>query len=117
MDVEVRSTPGWDRPVGVLLMVLFALGCAVASFLGVMLVFVSDSCSDTTCNTGLIAGGMVVTGLVPWGCFVAALVACIVRVARRNRIWWVPLLGILAGVVAAVAGIAIAFAGGPNTFQ
>jgi hypothetical protein len=102
--------------IAVVLLVLFALACAVASFVGIMLAFVSDSCNGSNCDTGLIATGMLVTAVVPWAIWLLTLILTIVWFARSKKAWWLPLVGAIAAGVAAGIGIAIAFAGAPSGF-
>jgi hypothetical protein len=99
------------------LLLLQGLGVLLCAFLAVMLVFVSDACDSTNCDTGLIASGMMITGLVPIALWVASLIHLIVRGRRDESNWWVPLLWIGVTAVVAVAGVLTAFQGGPNTFH
>jgi hypothetical protein len=96
--------------------VLLVLGAAVATFLGVMLVFVSDSCgSGVECQTGLIVSGMAVTAIGPWVVVLAAVVMAVIRRRRKKRALWVPWIGIVITALVAAAGVATAFAGaGPG---
>lgn len=106
------------RTVGTVVgFVLFASGAAVASFLGLMLAFVSDSCGVANeCDTGLIAGGMFITGLGPWAVFAAGLVVAVVRARRGRRAVWVPWIGIAIAALVAVSGITLAFKGAGGGF-
>jgi hypothetical protein len=97
--------------------VLFGACAAFASFAGVMLVFVSDSCGSAgECRTGLIMAGMAVTGIGPWLVFLVALVIAVVRGRRGRPVVWVPWIGLIAAAAVAVGGIALAFAGAPPGF-
>lgn len=97
--------------------VLFTAGATFASFAGVMLVFVSDSCGSAgECQTGLIMAGMAVTGIGPWVALLVALVVAVVRGRSGRSVIWVPWIGIVIGAVVAAGGIALAFAGGPPGF-
>jgi hypothetical protein len=117
--MSVQSVPSNSNGniAAILLLVLQAAGVAVCAFLGVMLVFVSDSCDNTSCNTGLIGGGMLITGGVPILLWVVSLVHVIVRGRRDESNWWVPVLWMFITAVVAVGGVLIAFQGGPNTFH
>ncbi|MCZ4498317.1 MAG: hypothetical protein JWQ74_870 [Marmoricola sp.] len=101
----------------VLLLLVQLAGVAVCGFLGIMLVFVSDSCDSTSCNTDLIVLGMAITALVPLLLWVVSLVHVIVRGRRDESNWWVPILWMIVSGAAAVVGILVAFQGGPNTFS
>lgn len=114
-EAPQRSSHG--NVVAILLLLVQLVGVAVCGFLGIMLVFVSDSCSETTCDTGLIATGMLITGLVPAALWVVSLVHVIVRGRKDESNWWVPLLWIVVSAAVATAGVLVAFQGGPNTFH
>lgn len=110
-----QPAPG-GRGAAIVFLVVQALAAAVFAFLGIMLVFVSDSCGTTTCNTNLIVVGMAITGLVPIGLWVVSLVHLIVRIRRQQSVWWVPLVWLVVSGLVALGGILTAFQGGPDTF-
>ena len=80
---------------------------------GLFIAFVSDSCgSSTTCNTNLIAVGMLTPFAVAVLFFVISLVHTIKRIRANKPAWWVPVMwtvlsfgGIGAGFVVAIAGV------------
>jgi len=115
LESPQRSSHG--NVVAVLLLLVQLVAVAVCGFLGIMLVFVSDSCNSTNCNTGLIVTGMAITALTPAALWVVSLIHVIARGRKDESNWWVPLLWILVSGVAAVVGILVAFQGGPNTFS
>lgn len=114
---DATRAPGSDRVLAGLFLLVQAAGAAVCAFLGVMLVFVSDACDSTNCNTGMIVTGMFVTGLGPAGLWLVSLIHTIVRARRGPHVWWVPLVWLLGSAVVAFLGILVAFAGGPNSFS
>lgn len=99
----------------VLTSLLLLIACGLASVLGLMLVFTTDSCGVNDCNTGLIVLGMGITGLVPWAVAVATGVWGFLRGRSGGSYWWVPLVGLVVVTAVAVAGIAIALSGGSTS--
>lgn len=113
---DTVATSSGDRLAAGLLLVLQAAGAVVCGFLGIMLVFVSDACSTSTCNTGMIASGMAITGVIPGVLWVVALIHVIARSHRGALLWPVPIVWMVVSAVAAGIGIAVAFSAGPATF-
>lgn len=67
-------------------------------------------CSDTpseACDATDIKAVTVFFAIFPWVVLVAALVWLIVRVRRRQRIWWVPLVAGAVPVVLLVVGMVL----------
>lgn len=95
---------------------LLAIGAAFASFLGLMLVFVTDSCgSGNECQTGLIVSGMAITAAGPWLVLLTAVVVATIRRRRGQPVAWVPWIGVLVAATSAIGGIMLAFEGaGPG---
>lgn len=95
-----------DVAAAITLMVLGAIGFAFLSFISLFFAMVSDGCTSGTCAYGLMTVGYLLALAGPPVVFVAAIVWTIVRLTRRKRAWWAPLVGAVAAL--AVWGIAIA---------
>lgn len=87
-------------------MVLGAIGFAFLSFISLFFAMISDGCMSGTCDYSLMTVGYLLSLAGPPVVFVAAIIWTIVRLTRRKRAWWVPLVGAAAAL--AVWGIAIA---------
>lgn len=114
---DQRVSPQNSSVLAIIFLVLQAGGVVVCGFLAIMLVFVSDACDGTNCNTDLIVAGMAITALGPLALWVVSLVHTIVRARQDKANWWVPMLWSVVSGFVAVAGIVTAFQGGPNTFN
>ncbi|MCX6397623.1 MAG: hypothetical protein NTV23_14140 [Propionibacteriales bacterium] len=106
------STAG--RTVAILLLVLQAASVLVFGGFGLFIAFVSDSCgASSTCDTNLIAIGMMTPLAVALLFFVVSLVQTIKRIRAGRSVWWVPIVwtivsasGIVLGFVVAASGVA-----------
>ena len=90
----VRTVAVWD----LVLTIVFLLGnvglAIVASFMGVMLVFMSDSCgASTTCDTNQIGLGFTVASVGVWIPVVLALIVAVLLLVLRRRAFYVALIG------------------------
>jgi hypothetical protein len=114
---SVRRPPLADRIVAGVLFLLLVFGCAMCTFLGIFLVFVSDSCgTDHDCEPALIGLGMLVTAVLPWLVLIGGIVWAVVRARRQRLVWWVPIVVLLVGAAVAVGGITLAFAGASGNY-
>jgi uncharacterized BrkB/YihY/UPF0761 family membrane protein len=104
---EVSST---DRVVTTLLMIGLALLVPVAGFMGLLTSMASDPCgSSTSCNTGLIGLGVIISTVSVAVAFLVALVWAIVRWRSGRTTWWVPLVALVAGAALWLLGAVITF--------
>lgn len=105
------STAG--RVVAIVFLVLQAASALVFGAFGLFIAFVSDSCgASSTCNTDLIAIGMMTPLAVAVIFFIVSLVLTIVRMRDGRSVWWVPIVftvlsagGIVLGFVIAASGV------------
>ena len=92
-----------------LLLVASGVIAAGLAFMGLMLVFGTDSCgASTDCDLDRFTTGWLLTMAAPVVGFVITLIVTIVRLARGRRAFWVPLAG--TGIFIAVFAAAAAFA-------
>lgn len=102
----------WDLVLTIVLLVLMAGLGFVLFFFSFFLAFASDSCgASSTCDTDLIATGMIVAMIVPIGVGVLALVAAIVVLVLKRIAFWIPIVGMALMVGGFVLGAAIAGSG------
>jgi len=111
------APPTRERNVADLVVTILGLAITAvlglgASFLGLMLVMASDSCgASSTCDTELIALGVLLAVAAPWIGWIPAVVAVVVRQRRRLLTWWIPLASGLAYAPLVVAAFLIIDAG------
>jgi|GEM_PF-1541262 uncharacterized BrkB/YihY/UPF0761 family membrane protein len=102
-----RPVRVWDVIVTIILIVLGIALALVLAVLGSLVVFVSDSCSDS-CNIDQLTAGVYVAVLLPGVLILASSVWAIVRIVRRKVGFWVILLGAAAAILGWMLGAAIA---------
>ncbi|VXB82042.1 DUF6264 family protein [Nocardioides sp. AX2bis] len=97
----------------VLLLVTGALGL-VAAFFGMFTGMVSDGCfGDDLCGSR-VGTGTLINVLAPVVCWIAAVVVCARRLARRQPAWWVPLVAVVAWFLLVLVGSAVATSAMPS---
>jgi uncharacterized BrkB/YihY/UPF0761 family membrane protein len=102
--IAPRST--LDITLSIVFALLGAGLAVVLGGLGVFLAFVSDACgSSVECDYNQLSTGILLAVLLPAVITVAFIVWMIVRLVRRKRAFWVPLVG----AVAAGAGWGVGF--------
>jgi uncharacterized BrkB/YihY/UPF0761 family membrane protein len=102
-DEKPTSRVG-DVVASIVLLVLGGIGVAMLAFVSLFLAMVSDGCgSESSCDFGLMGAGYYIALLAPPVVYVAAGIVTLVRLTRRKRGWWVPVVGALAAL--AVWGI------------
>lgn len=109
----MTDTTAPRNTLDVVLSVVFAvLGSGLAVVLGVIgafLAFVSDSCgASTACDYSQLSAGILIAILLPSVVTVIFIVWMIVRLVRRKRAFWVPLVGAVAAVIGWGIGFLVA---------
>jgi hypothetical protein len=101
-----------SKTVSIVLLVLFVCAAAGAAFMGLFLVFASDSCgSGNDCSTDQIALGVAIATAGQAVVAVAGLWWTIHRLRRDQPAWWVPVLGVVAVAGVLCLGAYAAFQG------
>ncbi len=95
-----------------LLLVGSGVIAAGLAFMGLMLIFGTDSCgASTDCDLDRFTTGWLLTMAAPIVGFVLTLIATIVQLVRGRRAFWVPLAGTGLFVAAFAGAAAFAFSG------
>lgn len=95
-----------------ILLVVSGVIAAGLAFMGLMLIFGTDSCgASTDCDLDRFTTGWLLTMAAPIVGFVITLIVTIVRLARGRRAFWVPLAGTGIFVAAFAGAAAFAFSG------
>ena len=115
----MTDTTAPRNTLDVVLSVVFAvLGSGRAVVLGVigaLLAFVSDSCgASTACDYSQLSAGILIAILLPSVVTVIFIVWMIVRLVRRKRAFWVPLVGAVAAVIGWGIGYLVATSAVPG---
>lgn len=107
-----RPRRTWDLILSIVLLVL-ALGLGLILFLiAPMLFMASDPCgASATCDSGQIAGGVLVAWFGPPVPILAGLITTVVLLLRRRLAFWVPLAASALAVGVFFLGAAIAVGG------
>ncbi|MGR0318829.1 hypothetical protein [Agromyces sp. ZXT2-3] len=102
----------WDLVLTIAMLVVMAGLALLLLFFSFFLAFAGDSCgASSTCDTDLIATGMLVAMILPIGVAVIALVGAVILLVLRRIAFWIPLVGMVLMVGAFVLGAAIAASG------
>lgn len=108
--LPTQDTKGWDVAATIVILCLLALGGLASSFLGLMLVFASDSCGVTSeCSTGQIVLGVAVAAIAPWIAILGMGTWSIVRLVRKRTAWWVAMLAIPVWALVFALGVVLTF--------
>lgn len=112
---RVRRTPK-EAAIGWVLFVLSGPLAAVASFIGLMSMMISDGCMgvEEECDFTRMEIGVAIAVFGHWVVLVAALVLMILRSKRSRTIWWVPILSLALGAGVWVGGLALAMSALPD---
>jgi uncharacterized BrkB/YihY/UPF0761 family membrane protein len=95
----------------VVLLGLGAIGIAMLAFVSLFLAMLSDGCGFASdCDFTLMGVGYFIALGGPPLVYLAAIVWTIVRLTRRRRSWWVPLVGALAALAVWGAGYGLLMA-------
>ena len=92
-------------------MLLFAAACVALTFFGMMLAFLTDSCTDDTCSMGIAVTGMLVAVVGPWLALIGSIVWLIIRFIQHKRLFWVPLAGFGIALAFTIIGTLLAYLG------
>ncbi|MBJ7331330.1 MAG: hypothetical protein JHC95_15665 [Solirubrobacteraceae bacterium] len=99
-----------DRAASIVLLICSGAIAAVLAFMGLFLVMGADSCgSGTDCNLDLFTTGWLLSMAAPVLGFAATLVLTIVRLARGQKAFWVPLAGTGTFILGFVGAVALTF--------
>lgn len=82
---------------------------AVLLYLGLVLVFAYDICEVQDCSYNGFMSGWLLASIAPALVLIIAGTAAIVRLVRRKRAWWIPLVGIVLAVLLWWVGAQIVF--------
>jgi uncharacterized membrane protein YhaH (DUF805 family) len=84
------------------------LSVGLAWVLGIMGIFLAvTNCSDADCTRLTIGSGIATFG--PAAVILVSIVISIIRLVRRRRAWWIPIVGMVAAVLMTVLGGVIVF--------
>ena len=108
-----RPARVWDIILTVLLLLALAGLTLIVSIFGLYLSMAADACGVRTCDTDLIAVGMLLASVTPWVVLAVAVVGSIVLLILRRLTFWVPVVGAVLVVVAFFIGGGLATAGVP----
>lgn len=93
-----RPTNVGDVVASVILLIVGGFGFALLAVLSALLAMVSDGCGPVSaCNFDLMGVGYVIALVGPPLVYLAAAVWTIIRLTRRQRSWWTPIVGTAAG--------------------
>lgn len=109
---SARPRRTWDLVLSIVLLVL-ALGLGLILFLIAPLMFMaSDPCgASVACDTGQIAGGVMLAWIVPPVLILAGLVLTVILLAVGKPAFWVPIAASALAIGVFVLGAAIAVGG------
>ena len=105
-----RQTSTVERGATILLMIVLAVLVPVGGLMGLLTSMASDPCgSSTSCDTGQIAVGVVISAVSVAVAFVVALVWVVIRWRARRTTWWVPLVALAVGAAFWALGAVVTF--------
>ena len=101
-----------SKALSIVLLVLFVCAAVFAAFMGLFLVFASDSCgSGNDCSSGQIALGVGIATVGQLPVVAVVLWQTVQRMRRDEPAWWVPVVGVVAVAAVLVLGAYVAFDG------
>jgi hypothetical protein len=105
----------WDLALSIALLVVNLLAGITMAVVAVLLVVTYDTCAVNVCNYGGFTLGWFTAMLAPPLALTIAMVVTFVRLRRRRRAFWVPLVGIGVAVLLFFAGAQVVFWAVPGT--
>jgi uncharacterized BrkB/YihY/UPF0761 family membrane protein len=109
-----RPVVVWDLVTTIVLLVVGVVIAAALTFAAFFLVFASDPCGATDCDTDRMGAGFLVALLGPAAITLVAVVAAVILLVLRRIAFWVPIAGILLAVGVWVLGAALVISGVPG---
>ncbi len=91
LDDSARAV---DAAITVVLLVTLLPLAFIAAFVGLLTGLGVEGCAEETVCTTVLEAGSVTAGLSPLVLWVLAAVASTVRLVRRRRAWWLPLVAV-----------------------
>ena len=115
----MTDTTAPRNTLDVVLSVVFALLAAalaiILGILGITLAFMGDSCgASAVCDYTQLSAGILLAMMLPAVITVVFIVWMIVRLVRRKRAFWVPLVGAVAAVIGWGIGYLVATSAVPG---
>jgi uncharacterized Tic20 family protein len=103
-----RTRPTWDLVLTIVLLASYLLETVIATIVGVLLVFMSDSCgSSSYCNDGQLTAGIAIAAFGVWIPVVFVLVGSVLLLVFKRRAFWVPLVGMVLTVAIWILGFVV----------
>lgn len=99
----------------ILLLVVDLVVGAVLAYLAVVLVVAYDTCTVQDCSYDGFMAGWLLALIGPALVLVIAGTAAVVRLVRRRRAWWIPLVGLVVAVGIWWAGAQLVFVAVPGS--
>ena len=117
----MTDTPAPRNTLDIVLSLVFAvLGAGLAIVLGILgitLAFAGDSCNaSAACNFEQLSAGILLAMMLPAVLTVIFIVWMIVRLVRRKRAFWVPIVGAVAAGIGWALGFFVAGTAVPGFF-
>jgi hypothetical protein len=99
-----------DVSASIVLVIVSVFSSFVASTAGFTLVMTSSACNEA-CNEVLFSGGVLFASFAPGIITIIGVIVTIVRVVRRKRAFWVPLVVMGAQLLAFLIGFVVVYGG------
>lgn len=110
---QKRPVRRGDMIASIVLVLVAVIANVAVTATAVPLVLLTDSC-DMTCNYTVIESGFIFAVAAPSIVTLIGIFVTILRVAKRKRAFWVPLVTVAAGILALVIGTAVMILGIPG---
>jgi hypothetical protein len=103
-----------NTTVAVILMIASIALAAAFSYVALFTVVAGDSCAENVCNYDLFTAGWLLALLAPVVCVLIGITVTVVRLVRRRRAWWIPLVTMVVAGCVWWGGLQMVFVAVPN---
>jgi hypothetical protein len=103
-----------DVCVSIILMIASIALAAAFSYVALFTVVAGDSCAENVCNYGMFTAGWLLALLAPVVCVAIGITITVVRLVRRRRAWWMPLVAMVVSGLVWWGGLQMVFVAVPD---
>lgn len=103
-----------DAAVSIVLMIASIALAAALSYVALFTVVAGDSCAQSICNYDLFTAGWLLALLAPVVLVAIGTTIAVVRLVRRRRAWWIPLVTMVVSGLLWWGGLQMVFVAVPD---
>jgi hypothetical protein len=103
-----------DTTVSIILMTANIALAAALCYVALFVVVAGDSCAENACNYDQFTAGWLLALLAPVVCVVIGVTITVVRLVRRRRAWWIPVVAMVVSGLVWWGGLQMVFVAVPD---